>query len=457
LKSVDYFTALLIEANVTRAGVMLDNGLEWVALDLACMQLHIFFVPVPVFFSHQQVCNTIASASLDLFICETHIDVTAEQRLLLSVREIEGAATKLQWLLLNPKSSSVIPNGTDKITFTSGSTGTPKGVCLSTHCQLNVAHSLVSAVNIERPKHLCLLSLSVLLENIAGLYVPLLAGGMITLLPQKKLGFDGSQLAHPELLLASIVKYQPNSLILVPALLLVITQVAIAGWQVPKSLKFIAVGGAKVSPVLLKQARQAGLPVFQCYGLSECASVIALSNQHSSDDTVGKLLPHSQGYIEDGVWCATANLFLGYLNQPDSFYPKTINTGDRVTLSNNNELSIIGRSKNLIINSFGRNIQPEWIEAELMASGLLSFVAVIGESQPTLRAVLLTISPAISDQQIQVLISQTNATLPDYGRVAHYVRVQKREDLAHLLTANQQPNRLLFEQTYNPTFAATAT
>jgi long-subunit acyl-CoA synthetase (AMP-forming) len=185
LKSVDYFTTLLIEANVTRAGVMLDNGLEWVALDLACMQLHIFFVPVPVFFSHQQVCNTIASASLDLFICETHIDVTAEQRLLLSVREIEGAATKLQWLLLNPKSSSVIPNGTDKITFTSGSTGTPKGVCLSTHCQLNVAHSLVSAVNIERPKHLCLLSLSVLLENIAGLYVPLLAGGMITLLPQK--------------------------------------------------------------------------------------------------------------------------------------------------------------------------------------------------------------------------------------------------------------------------------
>nr|MDC2856527.1 AMP-binding protein [Ningiella sp. W23] len=82
--------------------------------------------------------------------------------------------------------------GTQKITFTSGSTGEPKGVCLSTQSQMQVAQSLCEQINISKPTHLCLLPLPVLLENIAGIYAPLLSGGCVHLMPLNELGFVGS-------------------------------------------------------------------------------------------------------------------------------------------------------------------------------------------------------------------------------------------------------------------------
>ena len=151
---------------------------------------------------------------------------------------------------------------TQKITFTSGSTGTPKGVCLSLESQLQVATSLYQSIGLEKPNHLCLLPLPVLLENLAGVYAPLLAGGTVNLVPLAELGFSGAQLLEPHKLIAAIERTEPNTLILVPELLTCLVAFAKQGWQAPKSLKFIAVGGAVVSQALIKQARELGLPVY---------------------------------------------------------------------------------------------------------------------------------------------------------------------------------------------------
>ena len=53
-----------------------------------------------------------------------------------------------------------------------------------------------------------------------------------------------------------------------PELLTCLVAFAKQGWQPPKSLKFIAVGGARVSDSLILTAREYNLPVYQGYGLS---------------------------------------------------------------------------------------------------------------------------------------------------------------------------------------------
>ena len=218
-------------------------------------------------------------------------------------------ATEIQWLAAfggfelyqrKPTTKAAIPATTQKVTFTSGSTGQPKGVCLSGVAQLQVAQSLVTRINIPAPRHLCLLPLPTLLENIAGVYAPLIAGGEVFIATEAARGFNGSRLESPGLLLSLISKVQPQTLILVPELLQLLIHACGQGWQPPACLQFIAVGGAKVAVDLLQQAAGCGLPVYQGYGLSECCSVVALSDVPALQASklqlaqVGRVLPHLQ-------------------------------------------------------------------------------------------------------------------------------------------------------------------
>ncbi|MFT4939343.1 MAG: long-chain acyl-CoA synthetase [Paraglaciecola sp.] len=425
------------------------NGLDWVAVDLACLELDICLIPIPTFFSPQQVSHSLSRAAVRIFICDVGNLSGDLQDNLANLASYCDVQQGFCWYYLGDQIGSEIPKGTNKITYTSGSTGTPKGVCLSTQTQLAVAQSLLGRIDIVAPRHLCLLPLAVLLENIAGLYAPLLAGGEVILLAPEKLGFSGSQLTEPALLLQAITRYQPNTLILVPEILLILLNGIRQGWQAPSSLQFIAVGGAKVSQQLLQQARHSGLPVYQGYGLSECTSVVALASEKSPLGSVGQLLSHCEGRVVDGQWVATANLFLGYLGQPETFYPTEFNTGDLVSLDEQGEMTIDGRSKSLIINSFGRNIQPEWLEAELMATGLLRFAAVIGEALPNISAILVPLDPSYKEDQLQIAIDRINANLPDYAQIKGFYWLPDIRQLSPLLTANNRPKRELFEQTFN--------
>lgn len=59
------------------------------------------------------------------------------------------------------------------------------------------------------------------------------------------------------------------------------------------ALRFAAVGGAPVTPRLLGRAAALVLPVFEGYGLSECASVVCLNTPDANRlGSVGHPLPH---------------------------------------------------------------------------------------------------------------------------------------------------------------------
>ncbi|MFV3370603.1 AMP-binding protein, partial [Pseudomonas sp. NY15435] len=167
-----------------------------------------------------------------------------------------------------------LPAGTAKITYTSGSTGSPKGVCLSAASLLCVAQELEAASRPTEPtKYLAVLPLAVLLENL-GIYAALLAGASITLYPQAQMGIGGASQVDWKRFLGTIALSGAESLILVPQLLLGLVTAIERGMMKVGPLRFVAVGGAKVASSLLERAEAVGLPVFEGYGLSECASVV---------------------------------------------------------------------------------------------------------------------------------------------------------------------------------------
>jgi acyl-CoA synthetase (AMP-forming)/AMP-acid ligase II len=138
------------------------------------------------------------------------------------------------------------------------------------------------------------------LENIAGIYSPLLSGGSINVLSEHHRGLSGSSGMNLPALLTAITESQANSMILFPQIVSLLILAILQGWKVPKSFQFMAVGGAKVSADLMASAKALGLPVYRGYGLSECASVVALSNKSTALEAVGEVLPHLQVSIEKG-------------------------------------------------------------------------------------------------------------------------------------------------------------
>lgn len=448
--------------------VLLSPGnLEWALLDLACLDANLLLVPLPTFISQSQFTHVLDSLQPDLIICTAEFNMITAASIQPDAQQFQLAGQYRQFSLYQAvanNSKVELPVGCQKITFTSGSTGTPKGVCLSAASQWQVAESLVGRIALAQPRHLCVLPLSTLLENIAGVYAPLLAGGEVLLTDEVQRGFAGSTLAEPGLLLALISRTRPDSLILVPELLQLLVVASQRGWQAPGSLKFIAVGGAKVAPALLQQAATVGLPVYQGYGLSECGSVVALSSQQAASvdalealQSVGQPLPHLQVQIIDGeLWVKTP--FLGYLGaagQARAEVADWVATGDLAELDASGQLRILGRKKNLLISSFGRNIHPEWVEAELLKNTLLQQAVVFGDAKPYCVALLYCQDSSISDAQLQQWVETVNLSLPDYARVQHFHRLTQPLSAANgCLTANQRPKREVIASRYAAELAA---
>lgn len=421
-------------------GLLADNSVDWLVADLAAERAGIPLVPVPAFFTPEQMQHAADASGMDALLTESH--ATGRALGFGAPALLDGS--ELAWFRRDAPPVA-LPTGTTKITFTSGTTGAPKGVCLGAAQQHALARALEQATRpLGLERHLCLLPLAVLLENVAGARTALLAGAECMLPPLATVGVSGATGFEPSACLAAIDRWQAHSVILLPQMMLALTMALEAGAPRPASLRFAAVGGAKVAPALLERARAAGLPAFEGYGLSECASVVAL-NLPGADrpGSAGRPLAHVGVRVAaSGEILVAGNRCLGYLGGTSDLPGDLLATGDLGRLDSDGFLHIEGRRKHVLITSFGRNVAPEWPEAELTAGGAIAQAAVFGEARPRLCAVVVPRVPITTDTAIEAEVRRANDRLPDYARIASWLRADAPFSAANgLATTNGRVRR----------------
>jgi long-subunit acyl-CoA synthetase (AMP-forming) len=278
-----------------------------------------------------------------------------------------------------------------------------------------------------------------------------------------EVGLHGSSNFDAEACIAAIEKYQAESIILLPQMLQAIVARSTKQDRRLKSLKFVAVGGGKTPVALIKTAKSLGIPVYEGYGLSECASVVSLNTaDHERIGSVGKVLSNRTVRISKDGEIEVKNVDLPHYlenvegltgiprSTPTSTDGEWLATGDLGHLDGDGFLYLDGRKKNVLITSFGRNISPEWPESLLMGSGLFRQAMVIGDGQAQLSALLVTSKDGLSDEVIQAGVTSANQTLPDYAQIKHWLLADEPfTPINGLATANGRLKRELIKEKFN--------
>lgn len=397
-------------------GLLADNSPDWAIADLALQGGGFLTIPIPGFFSSEQRRVLIGSHDVRAILAPVEAASLLPEGFR-SLPALEGFSIALHSRGGGGARDS-IARGT-KLTFTSGSTGSPKGILLTADRQWRTAASLAAGLkemNIRR--HLALLPMSVLLENVAGLYTALSLGAEVILPRLAEVGLSGSSTFDACKALSALRETESESAILLPQMLRALTAELRSSGERLRSLKFVAVGGGKVAPSLIDEARRVGLPVYEGYGLSEACSVVAL-NLPGKDrpGSVGRPLAHQEVAIADDGEIRVRDYSATHLINATAVWT---DTGDIGSIDADGFLHVTGRKKNVLITGFGRNVSPEWPESALLAHAEILQAMAYGEGQAQLSALIVPLDPRVERAQMQAVVDRANETLPDYARIGDW-------------------------------------
>ena len=158
-------------------------------------------------------------------------------------------------------------------------------------------------------------------------------------------------------------------------------------------LKYILVSAAPVEKELINQVEGFGYVVFQGYGLTETASIVAGTREETRRaGTVGTAcnceikIDAPKG--KDGeILVKGDNVMLGYYNDEnatkEAIEDNWFHTGDIGHFDDKENLVITGRCKNVIVTNNGKKIFPEELENEINKIDIVKESMVYGDGEGT--------------------------------------------------------------------------
>ncbi|QIJ65847.1 AMP-binding protein [Streptomyces sp. JB150] len=447
-----------------QVGVVTANGPEFLVADFAILGAGGAEVVVPLAFTAEQAASLLA----DIDVC---------------LADAAGAARLEEWGLarvLPPDARLRVldidrePDGTDplfpdapspdagerlcKIIHTSGTTSRPKGVCIREAALDELIGSLRTAMpDGAYRRYLSLVPMSLLIEQVTAVYLVVCDGGTVVLLPPE-VPLVGTSSFAPRAVLPHLRAARPTALVVTPALaeaMLTAADAAHADGRDPVAALFgrgeaplVCCGGAPVDADTLRRLDAHGIPVHEGYGLSENSSVVSWNTPGARRyGSVGRPLAHVRvRTAPDGeLLVKSTSLFAGYKGGDDPSGCEVdedgwLHTGDLADIEDDGYIWIKGRKKSVIITAAGRNVAPEWVEAQYRSHPAVLAVAVVGDGLPALHGLFLVDPRASLDTVRAELDALGRERLSDVERV----------EVAHLVPADESLHAEFFTVTGRP-------
>ena len=193
-------------------------------------------------------------------------------------------------------------------------------------------------------------------------------------------------------------------------------------------IRYFISGGSALNDKVQRDFQGLGFTILEGYGLTEASPVLTVTRPENRmlAGTVGKSLPGVEIRIADpdpsGVGEVIArgpNVMLGYFGNEEAtreaLVDRWLYTGDLGRLDDEGNLYLVGRSKDIIVDTNGKNVYPDEVEEVYQDSPYIKELSVIGLPDGIGEKVAL--SRVELRQKIEEHFREVSAKLPYYKRV----------------------------------------
>lgn len=202
----------------------------------------------------------------------------------------------------------------------------------------------------------------------------------------------------------------------------------------------VIVGGAAFNQDIEKLLRRIGFPYTVGYGMTECGPIIAYEDwKEFKQGSCGKAAPRMEVKINSSdphnvvgeILCKGDNVMLGYYKNEEATRAVLdsdgwLHTGDLGLIDEEGNITIKGRSKNMLLGPSGQNIYPEEIEDKL---NNLPYVAesIVIQKEDKLVALIYpdfdeALANGVQDEELAGIMEENrvslNAMIPAYSQIA---------------------------------------
>lgn len=471
IKKIKIFSACLSALGVVKGdkvAILSENRPEWVISDLSIMTIGAVVVPLHTSLNPKAVCEILNHSSAKVLIVSNsdllnkallgqkyfkHLkkiifleNLTATQKEILSKKVISWKAIFSQNQNNEFEKIFLDPDDLCSIIYTSGTTGKPKGVCLTHRNFLSNVEAVNEVVPVQKNDvFLSFLPLSHVLERMAGYYMPITFGATIAYAESSKQLSQNLKEVRPTVMISVprifekfhdavwdkvnassplkkkifkwALKQKRGAFLYRIADYLAFKKIR---QQMGGRLRFTISGGASLNENIGKFFSKIGIKILEGYGLTETSPVISANHENDFKfGTVGKIVPGVKVKITDNkeILVKGSNVMQGYFDNKketkrvfdkDSWFC----TGDLGFLDKQGFLTIIGRGKEMIVTSGGKNVWPEPVENLLNNDRFVSQSMVLGDGRKFISALIVP-----DWQEVEIYFKQNNLPLKEHQKL----------------------------------------